>query len=216
MRHRSQIVLAAMAAGRPRARYDAVQLQKLLFLIDREAADMLNGPFFDFQPHHYGPFDKAVYEAVKTLIARSQVREDTGGRYVRYALTNRGREAGMAILTGLPEPASRYMSEVASWVLTVSFYQLLSAVYSRYPDMAVNSVVTFRRRPYMSAEYGFPMPSFASGMARTLDFMGVLDEYPVETDGDHRDFMAIYRDWRAVGDDLRAAIARVADQVRTP
>ena len=38
-------------------------VQKLLFLLDREAAEIVGGPHFRFVPYNYGPFDKGVYVA---------------------------------------------------------------------------------------------------------------------------------------------------------
>ena len=58
---RSQVVLAAMAAGGPGAGFFPIQLQKVLFLIDREIHEFVNGPHFHFIPYHYGPCDKDIY-----------------------------------------------------------------------------------------------------------------------------------------------------------
>ena len=58
---RSEIVLAAVAAGGSGARFFPVQLQKLLFLIDREIPELVHGPHFRFIPYYYGPFDKGLY-----------------------------------------------------------------------------------------------------------------------------------------------------------
>jgi hypothetical protein len=57
---RSSLVLAALAAAGGNAAFTPVQVQKLLFLIDREAGRLVGGPHFDFLPYDYGPFDRAV------------------------------------------------------------------------------------------------------------------------------------------------------------
>lgn len=49
---RDDIVLAGMAAAGPSTKFDAVQLQKLFFLIDREIPQLIDGPHFDFRPCH--------------------------------------------------------------------------------------------------------------------------------------------------------------------
>jgi len=54
---RGDLVLAALAAGGVGASYSPVQVQKLLFLIDREAANLVDGPHFSFRPYDYGPFE---------------------------------------------------------------------------------------------------------------------------------------------------------------
>ena len=43
---RSEILLAGLAAGGENATYTPVQVQKLFFLLDREASVALGGPFF--------------------------------------------------------------------------------------------------------------------------------------------------------------------------
>ena len=48
---RSELVLATMAAGGPRARFDPIRIQLLLFLIDRCAGPVLGGPHFGFRPY---------------------------------------------------------------------------------------------------------------------------------------------------------------------
>lgn len=208
-RQRADIVLAAMAAGGAGARYDPVRVQKLFFLIDREISDFIDGPYFHFEPYHYGPFDKAVYEELDSLAEQGEITVDTIGRYNRYSLTEPGHARGAAVLDTLPEPAARYMEDAAKWVRFVPFRHLLSAIYRQYPDMAVNSLILQPTPGYSHASFRFPMPSFLSGMARTLDFMGTLDDYQSDWGDERLDALAVYRDWSAVGDDLRAAMSDV-------
>lgn len=112
----------------------------------------------------------------------------------------------MAVLTMIPEPAARYMEDAARWVRLVPFKHLLSAIYRQYPDMAVNSILPQAISGYSRALFRFPMPSFLSGMARTLDFMGTLDDYRSDWGDERLDALAVYHDWSAVGDDLGAAM----------
>ena len=60
------IVLAALAASKGAA-HSPVQIQKLLFLLDRKLADRLEGPHFNFVAHNYGPFDRAIYDQLEEL-----------------------------------------------------------------------------------------------------------------------------------------------------
>ena len=205
-RQRADIVLAAMAAGGVKARYDPVRVQKLYFLIDREISEFIGGPYFHFKPSHYGPFDIAVYEDLDELAEQGKINIDTTGQYNRYSLTDSGHARGAAVLSALPEPAARYMEDVAKWVRYVPLKHLLSAIYRQYPDMAVNSVIPQAMLGYPRASFRFTMPSFLSGMARTLDFMGTLDDYQWETSDERLDALALYHDWCAVGDDLGAAM----------
>ena len=205
-RRRSDILLAAMTAGGAGARYDPVRVQKLFFLIDRELPEFIDGPHFHFEPYHYGPFDKAVYEELESLAERGELSIDTMRRYNQYSLTDSGYERGVAILSALPEPAAKYMEDAAKWVRLVPLKHLLSAIYRQYPDMAVNSVLPQAVSGYSHASFRFPMPSFLSGMARTLDFMGTLDDYRSDWGNERLDALGIYHDWSAVGDDIRTVM----------
>ena len=204
---RSEVVMAAMAAGGTRAQFDPVRIQKLLFLVDREIPQFVEGPRFEFKPYDYGPFDKDVYQELDTLSIEGEVTIDHSARYRRYALTSSGHAQGEAMLAELPESVSLYLEDVAGWCLSRTFRQLLSAIYERYPDMAVNSIVPFAASSYPRTSHLFPTPSLLSGMARTLDFMGTLDVGHSQ-DEKHVDALAIRQDWIATGDDLESAMER--------
>ena len=206
-RQRFDIVLAALAAGGAGARYDPVRVQKLFFLIDREIPQYVHGPYFHFEPHHYGPFDEAVYEDLDRLAEQQEVNIDTAEGYNRYSLTESGHARGTVVLAKLPDPTSSYMENTAKWVRFVPLKQLLSTIYRQYPEMAVNSIIPQVASGYSHASFRFAMPSFLSGIARTLDFMGTLDGYQLRTSDERLDALAVYHDWSAVGDDLGAAMS---------
>lgn len=134
------LVLAALAGGGSNAAFTPVQVQKLFFLLDREASHLVGGPHFHFQPYDYGPFDKAVYDRLNALAAQDLVAVFTNGKYRTYALTAQGYEVGSQRLSELTPPAQGYVSALADWVRRLSFQQLVAAIYQRYPDMKVNSV----------------------------------------------------------------------------
>ena len=205
-RQRTDIVLTAMAAGGPGARYDPVRIQKLLFLIDSEISQVIDGPYFHFEPHHYGPFDEAVYEDLDRLAEQQEVSIDTREGYNRYSLTDTGYEKGTALLDMLADPTSSYMENTAKWIRFVPLKQLLSTIYRQYPAMAVNSIIPRAASGYPHASFRFAMPSFLSGMARTLDFAGILDDYQADWGDKRLDALAVYHDWSAVGDDLGAVM----------
>jgi uncharacterized protein len=64
---RRDTVLAALAAAGANAWFSPVQVQKLLFLIDREVPAFVDGPHFAFAPYDYGPFDARVYGELDRL-----------------------------------------------------------------------------------------------------------------------------------------------------
>lgn len=137
---RDQIVLAALAAGGENANFTPVQVQKLFFLLDREAAHLVEGPHFNFTPYDYGPFDRAVYDVLDDLARQNLARVQNTGRYRVYALSQAGFQQGAAELTRLPEGARNYIGKVAQWVRQLSFEQLVASIYNRYPEMKANSV----------------------------------------------------------------------------
>lgn len=137
---REELILAAFAAGGKDVIFSPVQAQKLFFLIDREAKHLVDGPHFNFRPYDYGPFDKSVYDAIDAMSMTGMTTVQSSGRYRSYGLTASGFARGSAKLDSLPENAKTFITEVANWVRSLSFGQLVSSVYQAYPDMKVNSI----------------------------------------------------------------------------
>jgi hypothetical protein len=136
---REEFVLAAMAPGAG-YRYSPVQVQKLLFLLDRQIPRDLNGPHFHFEPYHYGPFDSAVYHQLEQLAARSLVLIDNSGSPRSFVLTAEGMTVGNCVLDTLPPQTREFIIRTCHFVRTQSFSSLVSAIYKAFPDMRVNSV----------------------------------------------------------------------------
>ncbi|MBB3146398.1 hypothetical protein FHS21_002813 [Phyllobacterium trifolii] len=137
---RDELLLIALAAAGENARFTPVQVQKLCFLIDREASHLVGGSHFDFRPYDYGPFDSAVYKCLESLEQRDLVNISQSGRYKTYSLTPDGYHQGRQILDGMPENVSTYFINLANWLRRLSFTQLVATIYRRYPDMKINSV----------------------------------------------------------------------------
>lgn len=133
------IVLAALAAGSGAA-HSPVQVQKLMFLIDREIPKLVGGPHFDFQPYDYGPFDQNVYRALEQLRTEEALEIVSGPRLRRYRLTEAGQARGKQLLSELNVRARTFISAVSEFVRKQSFEDLVAAIYKAYPDMKVNSV----------------------------------------------------------------------------
>ena len=137
---RDQLVLAAMAAGGENAAFSPAQIQKLFFLIDREAARATGGPHFAFRPYDYGPFDHAVYTTVASLAASGLASIRQSNHYRVYSLTPMGFQAGARALERLAPDVRTYIRDLATWILQLNFQQLVTEIYRYYPDMKVNSV----------------------------------------------------------------------------
>ena len=136
---RKNVVLAALAAGGTH-RYTPVQVQKLMFLIDRQISNRIGGPFFDFRPYHYGPFDSAVYNTVDDLAAEGLVAIDGSRKFRTFSLTPDGVTAGTAQLEKLDPKVRAFIEETSAFVRAQSFSSLVSAIYKAFPEMRVNSV----------------------------------------------------------------------------
>ncbi len=138
--NRSDLMLAAMAAG-AQSPLTPVQLQKLMFLLDQNVADDLGAPHFCFYAHSYGPFDPGVYEEVRSLSSNGLAQEvATTGTVRRYMLTEGGLHRGKQVLESIPRDLADYIVQLSAWVRSLSFAQLVSAIYREYPEMRKNSV----------------------------------------------------------------------------
>lgn len=137
--NREQFVLAAMAPGGGYP-HSPVQVQKLLFLLDRQIPGEVGGPHFRFEPYHYGPFDSAVYKVLEQLAARGLVLIDAASSPRTFALTAEGVTLGNHALATLSAPAQDFIARTSNFVRVHGFSSLVSAIYKAFPEMRVNSV----------------------------------------------------------------------------
>lgn len=138
---RERLVLAALAPARCAA-FQPVQVQKLFFLIDDKLAGELGGKAFDFKPYDYGPYDKNVYTVLEHLQEQGLVSISEGHRSGdrRYNLTEEGQAKGRVALDSYGQDLAGRITTLSEWVRSLTFTQLVSAIYNEYPDMRVNSV----------------------------------------------------------------------------
>jgi hypothetical protein len=137
---RQDFMLAVLAAGNGEA-LTPVQVQKLFFLLDKNVGQRFGGPWFDFQPYDYGPFDKAVYENLRELEAKGLVTITalTNGLH-SYRPTPAGLSAGQTLLGQLPAPTGDYIRRLSTWVRQQSFTSLVSGICQQFPEMGTKSV----------------------------------------------------------------------------
>ena len=135
---RSDFVLAVLSVANG-APHTPVQVQKLFFLIDKKIPELVGGPHFKHTAYDYGPFDVAVYNELSSL-------EDTGDletlntRVKQYRLTKQGQINGEIFFNSIDSKAQEYIKRLSEFVRSLSFAQLVSAIYEAYPDMRENSV----------------------------------------------------------------------------
>lgn len=136
---KEDFVLAVMSTAGANS-FSPVQLQKLFFLLDERAATELGGKYFGFIPYDYGPFDPSVYGCVESLASRGLAVIDGFGSYRRYCLTLTGQVHGRLLLSQLSSPAQLFVGRCSEFVRSLSFSQLVSAIYKEFPAMKANSV----------------------------------------------------------------------------
>ena len=118
---RKELVLASMATCGGHT-YTPVQLQKLLFLLDKRAAAELSGPHFNFKPYHYGPFDKAVYDELDVLEQHGlvEVIREPHLKLRKYRLRPEGEKVGVQSLEKLDVKTKDYVQKLSDFVRTTS------------------------------------------------------------------------------------------------
>lgn len=136
---RRSIILAAFAPAEG-AGHTPVQVQKLLFLIDKEIPKLVDGPHYNFQPYYYGPFDASLYNELSELAKEGHVEIFPEQTWSSYRLTRKGQNAGEELLKNLRPQAQEFIKRVSAFVRSLSFPQLVSAIYKAYPEMKANSV----------------------------------------------------------------------------
>lgn len=119
-----------------------LQLQKSLFIVGQSGLEGLPADYYGFFPYNYGPFNKEVYSIVDELEGHGFVRKaiTAGENIYRYTLTSEGRVAAEEIRKDGPSSLCDYIDATVRWVCSLSFDELLRAIYAKYPDYAVNSV----------------------------------------------------------------------------
>lgn len=135
------LVLAA-AGGQP---LQPVQLQKTLFLIGENLKPVekdLSSEFYDFEPYDYGPFDRMAYADAEYLSNQGFATITTlpGRLYREYAATVDGLQRAKALEQDLARPLVEYVHSIVDWARSLSFSDLVRAIYQQYPEQRVRSV----------------------------------------------------------------------------
>ena len=121
-----------------------VQIQKAMFLMGMEAKQLVGPGFYKFVPYNYGPFDGNVYHDLDGLAARGLVTGDSFPvrTWKTYAVTPAGLAEAARAKTTANKNALAYLARVVDWVSSMSFPQLVRAIYAKYPAFKANSVFT--------------------------------------------------------------------------
>lgn len=124
-------------------RLSPVQLQKVLFLIGENLRP--DGEYYDFQPYHYGPFDRAVYQDMEELAGENMCLMLPGLEHGSedYRLTALGRKRADQVFEQMDPDVADYIRKVVEWAKSLSFRQLITAIYEAYPQYRVRSVFKY-------------------------------------------------------------------------
>jgi len=119
-----------------------VQVMKSLFVISKSGFADLPSNFYPFFAYNYGPFHPDVYRDVEALVNEGLVIEirEAGRNWSKYAIAPAGIQYAENLKGQIASELSDYINAVANWVRSLTFDQLLRAIYAEYPEMRENSV----------------------------------------------------------------------------
>jgi hypothetical protein len=138
---KEELLLAALASAKGSS-FSPVQIQKLMFLIDRRIGRDIGGPFFDFIPYKFGPFDKGIYDSLDSLVKEKLIAEvlTKSSKWKLFKPTASGQTKGEKFLATFSRKPKLEVCDLSKYVLKMSFHDLVAAIYRDYPDMQVRSI----------------------------------------------------------------------------
>jgi hypothetical protein len=138
---RDQIALVMLSLAEEGGAFTPVQIQKALFLATDRARDAFFVPY-DFQPYDYGPFDRRVYLDAEDFERQGlvQIDQPPGRGWKTYAATTAGRIEAARLTNALTPAQLELLQKIVKLVRSLSFNELVSAIYRAYPDMKARSV----------------------------------------------------------------------------
>jgi uncharacterized protein YwgA len=137
---REQIALVMLALAKGET-FTPVQIQKALFLADDKAGGAFSSRY-EFKPYDYGPFDRRVYSDIEELANHgwAQINQQPGARWRTYSASEIGIELGQRYAERLGDEERSVLEKIAKLVRSLSFNELVSAIYKAYPSMRTRSV----------------------------------------------------------------------------
>ena len=138
---RADVLLAALSHA-PGHTLTPVQVQKAMFLVSQEAKKVAPRDFYTFEKYNYGPFNSAIYQDLESLAQNGLIVIDRppDTRVRCYRLTRAGTTAAKASTQAMNPKLRQYLGTLVRWVTSLSFQDLVRAIYQKYPAYKVNSV----------------------------------------------------------------------------
>lgn len=140
---RQKILLLVFQNLKHGRKLDPIQIQKTIFLIEKECIENKNfSKTFNFVPYNYGPFDKDIYNDLQILIQKNLAIPEWHWNIKQYKATE------STTLLNCKDELIQYYGEtflqnvknITDFVLSLSFNELLTWLYGKYPEMAENTV----------------------------------------------------------------------------
>lgn len=138
----AQKFLLACFAASPVKGYKPVQIQKLIFLFQERTKELYHLNFFEFSPYNYGPFSSEVYRTIDDFANEGMIETVYYplDRTRTYQLMPKADSAANAAFNELEPGAKVYLQNLAQWVCSLSFAELVGSVYQEYPEQKKYSV----------------------------------------------------------------------------
>lgn len=139
-RDKIALVVLSIAGEHP---LTPVQIQKALFLAsDKIPEAFARGSQYSFQPYDYGPFDWQVYADIEALEREglANIGQQQGSRWKTYSATRSGIAEGKRLARQLTCMQRQLLERIVGLVRSLSFNDLVSAIYRAYPEMRARSV----------------------------------------------------------------------------
>jgi len=123
---------------------DPVRIMKGMFLLAENARErwLSDDSYYEFEPYYYGPCSFEIYSDLDELKAKGLIMGNrvAGESWNRYSVTEKGKEFARKVKRELTPDLVKYIKKVRDFVSSVTFRQLLTAIYRSYPKYAAKSV----------------------------------------------------------------------------
>lgn len=123
---------------------DPIRVMKGLFVFTMEAPDawLPRDARYDFVPYSYGPYSSQISSDLDYFasIGHLNAIRPQGRSWKYYSISDKGKVLTEQLASSFKPEALNYLRQLREYILKLSFRQLLDAVYTKYPEYAVNSV----------------------------------------------------------------------------
>ena len=138
MRRENWTLLTIASGNQP---LTPAQLQKSIFLIQKNFEGLDGIKDYNFVPYNYGPFDRAVYQDAESLEAEGLVASvpSGSGRWVNYVATAKGRDHLEKVIK-VDKKIQEEVSSIVELTQSLSFNALVREIYKEFPEMKINSI----------------------------------------------------------------------------